>query len=122
MSLVNVVRPPRDIYEVVELVQYTSATSLTLIYTYTFPVSGFLDMFVEPIFGNAAPSSCAISTDTDISHYYNILAKTTLTYDGTARCSISGYQGDAGKKLYIFTSHAAANSNRAYIFARLTAT
>ena len=112
MSLVNITPPHEDYYEIVHTEYYTSTTSLSLVYTLNIPITGFLDLFVKPIYNNAAPTACAVSTDTDISHHYNILAEVKSNTYGTDSCSISGLYVTAGQKLYIFTSHGAANSNR----------
>ena len=103
-----------DIKRIYHMEYYTASTSLTRKYIFEAPATGYLNLFVYPIYGNAMPTGGAISSADNLLSY-NLLAYSTTAATGTASCSVSGVYVTKGQKLYIFTSHQAANSNRMLI-------
>lgn len=112
--IANVIPRQPEIYEINLNIPYTSTTTDSLVYTLELPYTGYLDLFVRPIYVNANPTSCKVSQANNLNNY-NIIAAANNNYTGCPVVNIAGLYVTAGTKLYIYTAHAAANSNRVLI-------
>lgn len=116
--ILNKIKTHPSYYDFNEMVYYTSTTSLSLIYTWTAPITGYVDMTVVPIFGNASPTACLISKNSN-TNTWETLNYNHFNVSGSIASSIASYYVTAGTNLYVYTAHSAANSNRARICGRI---
>lgn len=109
----------RRVHEFEEIIYYTSSTSLVRVGTWKMPFTGFLEMHVKPIFGNASPIASAISVADNLSAH-NVIAGSDVTYSYSPDTSVCGIKLAENTTIYIFTKHAGANSNRVVISGKVT--
>ena len=90
-------------------VDFTASTSLSLIYTFTAPITGYYNLTFEPVYVNSIPQECCVCDSNNTASYAR-LCSNNVTYCNTATCSIAGLRLTAGTKLYVFARYAYSNN------------
>lgn len=99
-------------------ITFDSSTSLSLIYTFTAPVTGYYNIIFEPVYVNSLPQECCICTANNTSSWNRIVSANT-TYSNSAICNIAGALLVSGTKLYVYARYNGASSNGLKIFGRI---
>ena len=104
--------------EINESITMATGTDNTLVYTYTAPFDGYLDMMVYPTYQYGQPKGSKITTNSNGAAYYTVAyADETLT--GSTGCSVAGYRMASGDKVYVFAKYSNSTNNAIKITGRL---
>ena len=111
MSLVNVLSPPPLSYVVENIdldINFTATTSYSVIYTYTAPCDGYLNLIVCPLYVYSKPVGSIIATSTSGEAWNTLDRHETNCY----ATSISGKKMNYGTQIYVLTKYETVGSGQ----------